>query len=205
MVSLRCNWLPFRLQTRHRPMLLRHLPNVLTTLRLAAAPATAGLLAQGHFNAAFGLFALAGLSDAADGFLAKRFGLSSRLGRFLDPVADKALMLAVFVTLAILDDVPMWLAATVILRDLLIVTGLTVAVASGAPISIKPLMAGKICTATQVAYVALHLGSHAFGFSIASIYPADGYITAGVALASAVAYFMVWLNAMQSLGRKDFA
>ena len=186
-------------------MLLRHLPNVLTTLRLAAAPATAGLLAQGHFSAAFGLFAFAGASDAADGFLAKRFGLSTRLGRFLDPVADKTLMLAVFVTLAFLEDVPMWLAATVILRDLLIIMGLAVAIASRAPIAIKPLMAGKICTATQVLYVGLHLGALAFGFSIVSIYPADGYITAGVVLASVVAYFSVWLNAMQSLGRKDFA
>jgi cardiolipin synthase (CMP-forming) len=186
-------------------MLLRHLPNVLTTLRLAAAPATAGLLAQGHFNAAFGLFAAAGLSDAADGFLAKRFGLSTRLGRFLDPVADKTLMLAVFVTLAFLDDVPMWLAAIVILRDLLIITGLAVAVASRAPIAIKPLMAGKICTATQVIYVGLHLCALAFGFSILSIYPADAYLTAGVVLASVVAYFSVWLNAMQALGRKDFA
>ena len=73
-------------------MLLRHLPNLLTTLRLAAAPATAGLLAAGHFSAALALFVFAGLSDAADGFLAKRFGLSTPLGRFLDPLADKALM-----------------------------------------------------------------------------------------------------------------
>ena len=87
-------------------MMLRHLPNLLTSLRLAAAPTTAGLLVAGHFNAAFGLFAVAGLSDAADGYLAKRFGLDSPLGRILDPTADKALMLAAFVTLAILDDVP---------------------------------------------------------------------------------------------------
>src|SRR5678815_5329906 len=100
--------------TRPDLMMLRHLPNLLTSLRLAAAPTTAGLLVAGHFNAAFGLFAVAGLSDAADGFLAKRFGLDSPLGRVLDPTADKALMLAAFVTLAILDDVPVWLAALVI-------------------------------------------------------------------------------------------
>lgn len=186
-------------------MLLRHVPNLLTALRLAAAPATAGLLAEGHFSAAFGLFAFAGISDAADGFLAKRYGLSSRLGRLLDPVADKALMLAVFITLSFLDDVPAWLTATVILRDLLIVTGLAVAVASRAPIAIKPLMAGKICTATQVIYAGLHLAALGFGFSVGAIYPADAYITAGVAAGSAVAYFTVWVNAMQSIGRKDYA
>ena len=186
-------------------MLLRHLPNVLTTFRLAAAPATAVLLAEGDFRAAFALFLFAGISDAADGFLAKRFGLSTRLGRFLDPVADKALMLAVFVTLAFLDDVPIWLAAVVILRDLLIISGLAVAFASRVPISVKPLMAGKISTATQVIYVGLHLGALVFGFSLAEIYPADAYVTAAAALASAIAYSSVWLNAMQGLGRKDFA
>jgi cardiolipin synthase (CMP-forming) len=186
-------------------MLLRHLPNLLTTLRLAAAPATAGLLVAGHFGAALGLFTFAGISDAADGFLAKRFGLSTPLGRFLDPLADKALMLAVFITLARLDDVPLWLTATVISRDLLIVSGLAVALALRAPISIKPLMAGKICTATQVGYIALHLASLAFGFSIAAISPADSYITAGVTIASVIAYLSVWLNAMQRIWRKDFA
>ncbi len=186
-------------------MLLRHVPNLLTTLRLAAAPATAGLLAGGHFDAAFGLFALAGLSDAADGFLAKRFGLSTRLGRLLDPVADKALMLAVFVTLAFFDDVPMWLATIVILRDLLILSGLAIAVASRAPISIKPVMAGKLCTATQVTYAAIHLASLAFGFSIAWLSPTDAYVTAGIAVASALAYSGIWFTAMQRIGRKDFA
>ena len=80
-------------------MLLRHLPNLLTTLRLAAAPATAGLLAGGHFGAALGLFTFAGISDAADGFLAKRFGLSTPLGRFLDPLADKVLVLGALIAL----------------------------------------------------------------------------------------------------------
>src|SRR5258707_1716037 len=97
--------------------MLRHLPNLLTSLRLAAAPTTAGLLVAGHFNAAFGLFAVAGLSDAADGFLAKRFGLDSPLGRVLDPIADKALMLALFMTLPLLDDVPGCLSTIVVARD----------------------------------------------------------------------------------------
>src|SRR2546423_5731176 len=140
-------------------MLLRHLPNLLTTLRLAAAPATAGLLVEGHFGAALGLFTFAGLSDAADGFLAKRFGLSTPLGRFLDPLADKALMLAVFITLARLGDVPVWLTATVVSRDLLIVSALAAALALRAPISIKPLMGGKNCTAPPARYIALPLPS----------------------------------------------
>ena len=84
-------------------------------------------------------------------------------------------------------------------------SGLAVALALRAPISIKPVMAGKLCTAAQVVYIGLHLASLAFGFSIAWISPADAYITAGVTFASAIAYSSVWLNAMQSIGRKDFA
>jgi hypothetical protein len=67
------------------------------------------------------------------------------------------------------------------------------------------LMAGKLCTATQVIYAALHLGALAFGFSIAWMSPVDAYVTATIAFASAIAYLVVWLNAMQSIERKDYA
>jgi cardiolipin synthase (CMP-forming) len=179
--------------------MLRHLPNLLTTLRLAAAPTTAGLLVAGHFNAAFGLFAVAGLSDAADGFLAKRFGLDSPLGRVLDPIADKALMLAAFVTLALLDDVPAWLAAIVIARDVLILLGLAIAVALRAPIGVKPILLGKLCTVLQMFYIGSHLASLAFAFPLGEISPADAYLVGVIALASGFAYSAVWLKAMRAV------
>ena len=184
-------------------MMLRHLPNLITSLRLAAAPTTAGLLAAGHFNAAFGLFAFAGLSDAADGFLAKRFNLGSRLGRFLDPIADKALMLTAFVTLAVLDDVPVWLAATVIARDVLILLGLASAVAWRAPITVQPLMIGKVCTALQILYIGVHLAALAFEFPLGAIAPADAYVVAAVAWLSGFAYLAVWLKAMNAARVRD--
>jgi cardiolipin synthase len=180
-------------------MMLRHLPNLLTTLRLAAAPTTAGLLVAGHFNAAFGLFAVAGLSDAADGFLAKRFGLDSPLGRVLDPIADKALMLAAFVTLALLDDVPVWVAAIVIARDVLILLGLAIAVALRAPIGVKPILLGKLCTALQMFYIGSHLAALAFSFPLGAISPADAYVVGVVALASGFGYSAVWLKAMRAV------
>lgn len=184
-------------------MMLRHLPNLLTSLRLAAAPTTAGLLVAGHFNAAFGLFAVAGLSDAADGFLAKRFGLASPLGRVLDPVADKALMLAAFVTLAMLDDVPMWLAATIIARDALILLGLGIAVALQVPIGVQPLLIGKLSTALQVVYIGWHLAALAFEYPLGPVAPADAYLVGGVAVASGFAYFAVWLKAMRAIWIQD--
>jgi cardiolipin synthase len=180
-------------------LMLRHLPNLITALRLAAAPTTAGLLVAGHFNAAFGLFAFAGLSDAADGFLAKRFNLASRLGRFLDPAADKALMLAGFVTLAILDDVPAWLAVTVIARDLFILLGLVSALALRAPIAIQPILLSKVCTALQVLYIGWHLAALAFGLPVGAGAPADAYVVATFAWASGLAYLAVWIKAMRAV------
>lgn len=179
--------------------LFRHLPNLLTGLRLAAAPTTAGLLVAGHFNAAFGIFAFAGLSDAADGFLAKRFNLSSRLGRILDPAADKALMLAAFLTLAFLDDVPLWLAGLVIARDAAIVAGILIAVGLRAPVTIQPLFIGKLCTLVQVVYIGLHLAALAFEFPLGISSPADAYAVAVVTIASLLAYGGVWIAAMRGI------
>ncbi len=177
--------------------LIRHLPNLLTGLRLAAAPATAGLLVAGHFNAAFGIFAAAGLSDAVDGFLAKRFNMSSRLGSILDPAADKALMLAGFLTLAFLDDVPVWLSALVLARDVLIVAGILIAVQLRIPIQVKPLLIGKLCTLIQVAYIGLHLAALAFEFPLDAFTPADAYAVAAVTAASFLVYASVWFEAMR--------
>jgi len=184
-------------------LMLRHLPNLLTTLRLAAAPTTAGLLVAGDFNAALGIFAFAGLSDAADGFLAKRFNLATRLGRFLDPVADKTLMLTAFVTLAILDDVPAWLAVTVIARDVLILLGLAVALAVRAPIAVQPLLIGKASMALQVLYIGWHLAVLAFEFPPNAVSPADAYVVALFAMASGGAYLAVWAKAMRAVRIQD--
>ena len=175
---------------------LRHVPNVLTGLRLIAAPALAALLSAGHFSAAFGVFA--GASDAADGFLAKRFGLVTPLGRILDPAADKVLMLVAFVMLSILGETPPWLAVLVIGRDALIVLGIAVAVSVQAPLAIQPLSIGRLATVVQVIYVGLHLASPAFGFDTGVIAPADAYGVVAVTLASAICYAWVWLDAMRA-------
>ena len=117
--------------------------------------------------------------------------------RVVDPAADKALMLAVFATLALLDNVPAWLAFLVIARDALIVLGVLIAFAVQAPIAVKPLFIGKLCTALQLIYIGLHLASLAFEFSIDGIAPADTYAVAGITLASFLAYFGVWISAMR--------
>jgi cardiolipin synthase (CMP-forming) len=138
-------------------VVLRQAPNILSALRLVAAPIAAWLIFTGEDFAALCVFGLAGLSDAADGFLAKRFGLASRFGAWLDPAADKLLMLASFLTLTFVKAVPLWLTGMVIGRDLAIVLGVLLAKLLGMPLEVKPLMVGKVSTVAQVLYIALVL------------------------------------------------
>ncbi|HEY1614411.1 MAG TPA: CDP-alcohol phosphatidyltransferase family protein [Rhizomicrobium sp.] len=142
---------------------LRHLPNCLTGLRLAAAPALAFLLVTGADRAALGVFAFAGLSDAADGFLAKRFNMATQFGRYLDPAADKLLMLASFLALSALHVAPLWLTVLVIARDAAILLGIFLAHLLDLPVRVAPLMIGKVSTAVQLGYIALALLMLAFG------------------------------------------
>jgi cardiolipin synthase len=176
--------------------MLKHLPNLLSWLRLAAAPALAFLLVSGADRIALGVFAFAGLSDAADGFLAKRFGFASRFGRFLDPAADKLLMLAAFVTLTVLKVTPLWLTLLVIARDAAIVGGIVVARAFELQIRAEPLFVGKLSTAMQIVYVALALFLLTFGFQWPETLEAAVDGVAGLTILSWLAYAGVGLKAI---------
>lgn len=176
--------------------LFRHLPNVLTGLRLASAPAVALLLIDGNDRAALGIFALAGLSDAADGFLAKRFGFATRFGRYLDPAADKLLMLASFVTLTLMGVAPAWLTAIVIGRDLAIILGVVVVVLRELPVPVSPLFVGKISTACQIGYVFLALVLLSAGLDWPVTLKVAGVVTAAATLVSWFAYGQLLLAAV---------
>jgi cardiolipin synthase len=176
--------------------MLKHLPNLLSWLRLAAAPALAFLLVSGADRAALGVFAFAGLSDAADGFLAKRFGFVSRFGRFLDPAADKLLMLAAFVTLTALKVTPLWLTLLVIARDAAIVAGLVLARAFELPIRAEPLFVGKLSTAMQITYVALALLLLTFGLQWPQTLDAAADGAAALTILSWLAYAGVGVRAL---------
>ncbi len=118
---------------------MRHLPNLLTCLRLALVLPVAWLLLRQQYPQALWLFLLAGLSDALDGLLARRFGWTSRLGAWLDPIADKLLLVISYVCLTLNGLVPVWLTAVLLLRDLVIVGGAgAFAIASVRSTSVRP-------------------------------------------------------------------
>lgn len=168
--------------------LARHLPNLLTALRLALAPAVAMFLIAGNDRAALGVFAVAGLSDAADGFLAKRFGFATRFGRYLDPAADKLLMLASFATLTLLGIAPAWLTAIVVGRDIAIVLGVVFVILLELPLRVEPLQVGRLSTAFQIAYVAFALVILAAGLEWRQALMVAALLTAAATIVSWAGY-----------------
>lgn len=174
---------------------LRQAPNILSGLRLVAAPIAAWLIINGVDFPALCVFGLAGLSDAADGFLAKKFGLASRFGAWLDPAADKLLMLASFVSLTYVGAVPLWLTAMVIGRDIAIVLGVLLAKLLGMPLEVKPLMVGKVSTVVQVVYIALVLLLLTLHEPPALVERASEAVVTLLTAWSFLAYAQIWLKA----------
>jgi cardiolipin synthase len=104
-------------------MQARHIPNLITVVRILLVYPVVHFLLQRRFEASLGLFFVAGVSDGLDGFLAKRYHWQSCLGSYLDPLADKLLLVSSFIALAWLGLLPVWLTMVVVLRDLVILAG----------------------------------------------------------------------------------
>ena len=126
-----------------------NLPNLITLARLFSVPLAIWLILNQRHGAAFWVFIAAGVSDALDGYIAKRFDRRTRLGALLDPVADKALLTGVYLTLAVAGHLPGWLVFLVVLRDLLIVLGFLRLRGTAAPRQLAPLYISKINTLVQ--------------------------------------------------------
>lgn len=139
-----------------------NVPNLISLARLLAVPLIVWLMVIGQWWFAFLAFCLAGISDAVDGFIAKRFNAQSQLGQYLDPVADKALIMAIYVTLGIQGELPAWLVILVVSRDLLIVGGTMLLYALDMHYEPRPLLTSKINTAAQIALAAVVLSALAF-------------------------------------------
>ena len=122
------------------------------------------LILQGSFGWALALFCIAGFSDGVDGYLAKRFDWHTRLGALLDPVADKLLIAGTFITLAYTQDIPLWLAAVVILRDVIIVVGATAYNFLVRPLEGEPTRVSKLNTALQLLFLLFVLSRAGFGW-----------------------------------------
>jgi cardiolipin synthase (CMP-forming) len=133
--------------------MIRHLPNLLSAIRLLAAPFVAWLVLNNHDSLALLVFAGAGLSDGLDGFIARHWHATSDLGARLDPAADKLLMLLCFTALLVIGATPLWLVALVLVQDAAILSGWALIKWLGLPIPTRPLFLGKASTMLQILYI----------------------------------------------------
>lgn len=145
-------------------MSLSWLPNAISLMRIALIAPILILMLRGDFGWALALFVLAGFSDGLDGYLAVRFGWSTRLGGLLDPAADKMLITGMFITLAYTQQIPVWLAAVVILRDVVIVAGAIAYNFMVKPVPGEPTRISKLNTALQMLFVLFVLSRAGFNW-----------------------------------------
>jgi cardiolipin synthase len=172
------------------------IPNLITIGRLIIVPLVIVMIMQGRWPAAFILFVVAGISDGVDGFIARRFDMRSEFGAYIDPIADKSLLVSIYVTLAVVGVLPSWLAIVVVSRDLMIVAAVMLSWVMNRPVKIRPILLSKLNTVVQLGFAALVLATKAFGIDIAGFDEFAMVIVAALTIASAGAYLAGWLRHM---------
>src|SRR5438067_9623368 len=142
------------------------IPNLITLGRILLVPVVIWAITAGAMGVALALFLLAGISDAVDGFLAKRFGMRTELGGYLDPLADKAMLVSIFIALAVIEAVPRWLVILVVSRDIMIVGAVILAWLVDKPVKLKPLTISKLNTVVQIVFATVVLAALSFRWEI---------------------------------------
>jgi cardiolipin synthase len=179
--------------TPPRSPLIAALPNLISLARLLAVPLAVWLILQDRYGAAFWVFAAAGASDAVDGFIAKHFSVRTLVGGFLDPLADKALLVSVYVTLGYRGQVETWLVILIVFRDVLIIGGAILYQTVTQSLTMHPLLISKINTAAQIALAILLLGKLGLGMADDyGIIDAMVHVVAASTLLSGGAYVAIW-------------
>ncbi len=172
------------------------IPNLITIARLLTVPLIVLLIGQERWGLAFTVVVAAGVSDGVDGFIARRFRMRSELGAYLDALADKALLVSIYVTLSVTGVLPGWLAILVVSRDLMIVAAILVSWLMERPLAIKPMFVSKLNTGAQIAFAALVLGTKAFILDAPTLYGAGMVLVAALTIITAAAYLARWLKHM---------
>jgi cardiolipin synthase len=168
------------------------IPNLITIARLLGVPLIVWLMIDDRFVEATLLFVVGGLSDAADGFIAKRFRAASMLGAYLDPIADKAMLVSVFVTLGFKGILPAWLIVLVVSRDILIVGGLILAYMLADPMEVKPLWISKMNTVAQIVLIVFVLANLSGVSLVRPLLTGAVIAVAALTVSSAAAYLVEW-------------
>ncbi len=175
------------------------LPNLLSFARLLSVPVIIWLLLDHALTAAFWLFVAAGVTDALDGFLAKRFNSKTELGSYLDPLADKSLLVAVYVTLGWTGELPVWLVILVVFRDFTIVGGALLEQTITQSFKSRPMMLSKVNTALQLALASLVLARLGLSFNDFGLTRILVLTVAATTVASGLAYLVHFTRRLGNL------
>jgi cardiolipin synthase len=167
--------------------------------RLLLVPIAVWLLVDERAATAFWVFVTAGISDAIDGFLARRFNARTPIGALLDPIADKTLLVSVYVTLGIEGQLPIWLVILVVFRDLLIVGGFLLLRAVSYTVGAQPLVISKLNTACQIALVAMVLARLGLALNFPVAERGFVYAVAVTTFLSGAGYIARWTKALAGL------
>ncbi|NQV79514.1 MAG: CDP-alcohol phosphatidyltransferase family protein [Alphaproteobacteria bacterium] len=171
---------------------MKRLPNIISLLRILVVPIVIWLIVVDYWEAAFWVFLAAGISDAVDGFIAERFDAVSQVGVYLDPLADKVLLVAVFVALGTTGLMPLWLVILVVSRDVLIVGGVLFSVAVSLPLTLRASGLSKANTFAQIVLAAIVLGVHGFIWPLDVAVELMTYIVGALTAVSGGYYVMHW-------------
>jgi cardiolipin synthase (CMP-forming) len=187
-------------QGTERPL---NIPNFITVGRVILVPVVFWLLVSGRVQAAFYTFVLAGISDAVDGFLAKRYGWTTELGAYLDPLADKLLLVSIFVAMGVMGEMPSWLVIGVVTRDIMIIAAVMLSWLMDNPVRIRPLAVSKANTAAQLVLASTVLADVGFGLGLGTLRSILVWTTAVLTIASLAAYMRAWLHHMTGYAPTD--
>jgi len=175
-----------------------NIPNLISLARILLVPVIVWAIASNEMQVAFGLFVVAGLSDLVDGFLAKQFRMATELGAYLDPLADKAMLVSVYVTLGIVEEVPRWLVILVVSRDIMIVTAVILSWLVDKPVKLKPLLVSKLNTLAQVLLAAFVLAWLGIGLRLELAIQVLRAMVAALTLLSIAFYLAAWVRHMNA-------
>jgi cardiolipin synthase (CMP-forming) len=181
------------------------IPNLITLFRIILTPLFIIFLIQGNYRKALVVFILAGVSDLADGLIARTWQQKSRLGSYLDPLADKILMAASFVTLSIYHQIPPWLTVVVLSRDVVLALGVVIFRLADIPLVVRPSLAGKWTTTFQLITVGFVLLNKIWAFP-ALVLPVFFWVTGILTIVSGLQYFygaIKQMNMFQGNGTKE--
>lgn len=176
------------------------LPNLLTLSRLLSVPVIVWLISENRMMAAFWLFVVAGVTDALDGALARLANARTVLGDYLDPLADKALLVSIFITLGLHGHLDSWLVIMVVFRDVVIVGGALLLFVIADAGAARPSFVSKVNTVAQLLLATTVLAHLGLGYDLSSFAFALTYIVAATTAVSGLGYVMAWLRRVASLG-----